>query len=122
MPSVVASFYDSDNIYERTRALTLWSDGDLTYTERESPGDVWPVATVTARGMGEPAAMAHARALGLVRGEGAPPAGESKPANRCPGCGRVMSPREASEQGECNDCHPGGAFDPNEYAIDNEEA
>jgi hypothetical protein len=29
----------------------------------------------------------------------------------CPGCGRIMSRREAAEQGECNDCHPGGAVD-----------
>lgn len=27
----------------------------------------------------------------------------------CPGCGRIMSAREQAEQGECNDCHPGGA-------------
>lgn len=32
----------------------------------------------------------------------------------CPGCGRIMSVREAAEQGECNDCHPGGAYDPND--------
>jgi ribosomal protein L37AE/L43A len=30
---------------------------------------------------------------------------------RCPGCGRVMSVREAVEQGACNDCS-GGAYDP----------
>lgn len=30
----------------------------------------------------------------------------------CPGCGRIMSVREGAEQGECNDCHPGGAYDP----------
>lgn len=29
----------------------------------------------------------------------------------CPGCGRVMSRREAVEQGACNDCS-GGAWDP----------
>ena len=33
----------------------------------------------------------------------------------CPTCGRVMSKREAAEQGACNDCHggpyDGGAFD-----------
>lgn len=29
----------------------------------------------------------------------------------CPGCGRIMSWREAAEQGACNDCS-GGAFDP----------
>jgi hypothetical protein len=28
---------------------------------------------------------------------------------RCPGCGRVMSDREAAEQGACNDCN-GGAW------------
>lgn len=31
-------------------------------------------------------------------------------APRCPGCGLVMSGREAAEQGECNECH-GGACD-----------
>jgi ribosomal protein L37AE/L43A len=25
----------------------------------------------------------------------------------CPGCDRVMSHREAAEQGACNDCHEG---------------
>jgi hypothetical protein len=25
----------------------------------------------------------------------------------CPGCGRVMSHREAAEQGMCNDCQEG---------------
>jgi hypothetical protein len=29
----------------------------------------------------------------------------------CPGCGRIMSLREAAEQGACNDCN-GGAYDP----------
>lgn len=28
---------------------------------------------------------------------------------RCPYCGRVMSNREAAEQGACNDCHGGAA-------------
>jgi hypothetical protein len=27
----------------------------------------------------------------------------------CPGCGRIMSRREAAEQGACNDCN-GGAW------------
>lgn len=39
-----------------------------------------------------------------VRGPDDPP--------RCPHCGRVMSNREAAEQGACNDCHPGGAYSP----------
>lgn len=30
-------------------------------------------------------------------------------APRCPGCGLVMSGREAAEQGECNECHGGPA-------------
>jgi hypothetical protein len=30
---------------------------------------------------------------------------------RCPHCDRVMSNREATEQGACNDCS-GGAYDP----------
>jgi len=30
---------------------------------------------------------------------------------RCPHCGLVMSWREYSEQGACNDCN-GGAYDP----------
>jgi ribosomal protein L37AE/L43A len=29
----------------------------------------------------------------------------------CPYCGRIMSNREADEQGACNDCN-GGAYDP----------
>jgi ribosomal protein L37AE/L43A len=33
----------------------------------------------------------------------------------CPGCSRIMSRREAAEQGECNDCHPGGAWSPDGY-------
>ena len=33
-------------------------------------------------------------------------------APRCPYCDRVMSNREAAEQGACNDCN-GGAWDPN---------
>jgi ribosomal protein L37AE/L43A len=33
-------------------------------------------------------------------------------APRCPSCGLVMSNREASEQGACNDCS-GGAYWPN---------
>lgn len=33
------------------------------------------------------------------------------PAPRCPTCDRVMSNREAIEQGACNDCN-GGAWDP----------
>lgn len=44
---------------------------------------------------------------------------EQEPAGRlrspepdvCPGCGRVMTRREAIEQGACNDCS-GGAYDP----------
>lgn len=32
-----------------------------------------------------------------------------RPAPLCPGCDRVMSLREASEQGACNDCN-GGAW------------
>jgi len=35
------------------------------------------------------------------------PAREGPPI--CPGCGRVMSRREAAEQAACNDCH-GGAW------------
>jgi ribosomal protein L37AE/L43A len=30
---------------------------------------------------------------------------------RCPYCGRVMSKREAEEQGSCNDCYRGGGAD-----------
>jgi hypothetical protein len=37
--------------------------------------------------------------------------GSAFEAPRCPGCGRVMSNREAAEQGACNDCS-GGAYDP----------
>lgn len=37
--------------------------------------------------------------------------GGSTAAPRCPGCDRVMSTREAVEQGACNDCS-GGAYDP----------
>jgi hypothetical protein len=33
------------------------------------------------------------------------------PAPRCPACQRVMSNREAAEQGSCNDCF-GGAWSP----------
>jgi hypothetical protein len=32
------------------------------------------------------------------------------PSSRCPGCGLVMSNREAIEQGACNDCY-GGAYE-----------
>jgi len=42
----------------------------------------------------------------LVTEEGAP---------RCPYCDRVMSNREAAEQGACNDCY-GGAWSPEEDA------
>jgi hypothetical protein len=36
---------------------------------------------------------------------------DPQPANggECPGCGRIMSWREAWEQGGCNDCTPGVA-------------
>jgi hypothetical protein len=39
------------------------------------------------------------------------------PAPRCPSCGLVMSDREAVEQGACNECHPGGAYDPSGAAA-----
>jgi len=32
-------------------------------------------------------------------------AGDEEGPPRCPGCGRVMSDREAGEQGACNDCY-----------------
>ncbi len=37
---------------------------------------------------------------------------QSQAAPRCPYCDRVMSNREAIEQGACNDCN-GGAYWPN---------
>ncbi len=42
------------------------------------------------------------------------------PAPRCPYCGLVMSNREATEQGACNECS-GGAYDPREYGSDETE-
>jgi hypothetical protein len=38
---------------------------------------------------------------------------EPPPAPRCPYCDRVMSNREAAEQGSCNDCY-GGAWGPDD--------
>lgn len=43
------------------------------------------------------------RQLGVIR--------DADEAPRCPHCRRVMTAREAGEQGACNDCH-GGAYDP----------
>lgn len=59
----------------------------------DSPSNAW---SVTA-----------SRELGAVVGPPAP--------DRCPGCDRVMSRREAVEQGACNDCS-GGAYDPRDGA------
>ena len=36
---------------------------------------------------------------------------------RCRGCGRIMSWREADEQGACNDCY-GGAWSPAESSAE----
>ena len=35
--------------------------------------------------------------------------GDGSRHHECPGCGRIMSHREAAEQGACNDCHGGAA-------------
>jgi NADH pyrophosphatase NudC (nudix superfamily) len=39
------------------------------------------------------------------------PAAEVREPRFCPYCGRIMSYREAAEQGACNECN-GGAYDP----------
>jgi len=33
----------------------------------------------------------------------------------CPGCGRIMSYREADEQGACNDCAALYDYEPDQY-------
>jgi hypothetical protein len=48
------------------------------------------------------------------------PGREDVGAPRCPYCDRVMSKREAAEQGACNDCN-GGPYDPRGYGSDEME-
>lgn len=76
------------------------------------PGSLRAAVWASFRGPG-PGSAAHTAAItAAVDYLNPPPPLELAPPadyHLCPGCGRVMSAREAAEQGACNDCN-GGAW------------
>lgn len=106
---------DSVEAWRFERAIVVY-DGDEGEVYGPHPNlSGWLLVTVMRPGI-----RSEPYYVPVHRGGVEPIEPDDAAAPKCPSCGRIMSNREAAEQGACNDCS-GGAYDPGaRWAIDEE--
>lgn len=67
VPQDGIEWYDSPDVYDRRRSLTLWPSGVLMSATREHPSDIWSPPEVVARECDSASAGRIAKRLGLAR-------------------------------------------------------